>query len=112
MAAGPLVQELRDRFENISEQHKVEGCFCLKIGLDIENGAVGVEVKLASELLSCTNAQGLIGQAVYYQKRGYGNNLIVAVIGMRNELREPVVKETLGILKELGITTAEIEARD
>ena len=87
----------------------VGGYFNLAIDLDIGNGLVGVEVKHAASLLKAAEAHRLIGQAGYYQRRRYGENLIVAVVGNQTELGDLGVREVMSFLQDLGISTVGIK---
>jgi hypothetical protein len=79
------------------------GYLGLKIDIDLGNGRVGVEVKLAESLLKAAEAHRLIGQAVYYQKRRYQDNLIVAVVGRSGDLEAPMLKELGSFLESIGV---------
>ena len=91
------------RFDDVSEQYSLGGYFALKIDFDIGNGKIGVELKMAESLRNPGETQRLIGQAIYYRQRRYGDNLIVGVVGAEEVLRGPAVRETLSFLTELGI---------
>lgn len=85
--------------EKVSSQYSVGGFLALKTDLDIGNGLVGVELKIA-ENLSASEMQRLIGQVVYYKKRYYENNLIVFIAG-RGVLTSSL-NELIEFLNELG----------
>jgi hypothetical protein len=95
---------LSPHFEDVFREYNIGGYFGLRIDLDIGNGKVGVEVKLAEALFTAGEAHRLIGQAVYYQRRRYGENLNVAVVGSESDLQDPGVRETLSFLTDLGIS--------
>jgi hypothetical protein len=77
----------------------VGGFLALKTDLDVGNGLVGVELKIA-ENLTASEMQRLIGQVVYYKKRYYENNLIVFIAG-RSALTSSL-SELIEFLNELG----------
>lgn len=104
-AHAEIASNLESLFEDVFFEYNIGGYFGMKIDLDIGNGKVGVEVKLADSLFKAAESTRLIGQAVYYQRRRYGENLIVAVVGREDELRDPGVRETLSFLNDLGIST-------
>ena len=104
-AQGEIQLVLSSHFEDVAFEYNVGGYFGLRIDLDIGNGKVGVEVKLADALFEAAGAHRLIGQAVYYQRRRYGDNLVVAVVGTEEDLRDPGLRETLSFLSDLGISS-------
>jgi hypothetical protein len=85
--------------EKVSNQYSVGGFLALKTDLDVGNGLVGVELKIA-ENLTASEMQRLIGQVVYYKKRYYENNLIVFIAG-RSALTSSL-SELIEFLNELG----------
>ena len=107
-ARDELASNLKMHFEDVVIEYNIGGYFGLRIDLDIGNGKFGIEVKLAEAIATAVEAHRLIGQAVYYQKRRYGDNLAIAVVGGEDELREPGVRETLSFLADLGITTVSV----
>ena len=92
-------------YNNVHQQFSVGGNLALKIDLDIDE-RIGVEIKMAEELLkNASNAQRLLGQALYYSKRKYNENVIVVVIGSSKNQNEPMIKELkLFIEQDLGLT--------
>lgn len=108
-AQDAIGYHLGEIFEDAVPQYNIGGYLGLKIDIDIGNGKVGVEVKLADSLLdSATEIQRLIGQAVYYHKKRYMGNLIVAVVGRREDLDHPKLKETYWFLEDFDITCVRI----
>lgn len=103
-AQGEIQSVLSSHFEDVAFEYNVGGYFGSRIDLDIGNGKVGVEVKLANALFEAAGAHRLIGQAVYYQRRRYRDNLIVAVVGTEEDLRDPRLRETRSFLADLGIS--------
>jgi hypothetical protein len=45
----------------------------------------------------------VFGQAVYYSKKRYGENFLVAVVGTEYDLDEPVVREAMSFLNSINI---------
>lgn len=86
--------------EKVSTQYSVGGFLALKTDIDIGNGQVGIELKIADNL-SATDMQRLIGQVIYYKKRFYNNNLLVFIAG-RNSISSHF-KELKDFIEELGI---------
>jgi hypothetical protein len=87
--------------EQIHNQYSVGGFLALKTDIDVGNGQVGIELKI-SDHLAATDMQRLIGQAIYYKKRFYKNNLIV-LIASRSSINS-TTKELKEFIEELGIT--------
>ncbi len=105
-AQDAIGYHLVEAFEDVVPQYNIGGYLGLKIDIDLGNGRVGVEVKLAESLLKAKAAEAhrLIGQAVYYQKRRYQDNLIVAVVGRSGDLEAPMLKELGSFLESVGVT--------
>ncbi len=100
-----IVEILGPKFAAVADQYSVGGFNGWRIDIDIGNGKVGVEVKLAASLqTSSAEMQRLVGQAVYYRKKRYDDNLIVGIVGEPDDLKDPVITELRSFLEELGIT--------
>lgn len=76
------------------------GFLALKTDIDVGNGQVGIELKIADNL-TATDMQRLIGQVIYYKKRFYNNNLLVVIAG-RNSISS-AFKELIDFIEELGV---------
>ncbi|HEX7413755.1 MAG TPA: hypothetical protein VF411_06875 [Bacteroidia bacterium] len=87
--------------ERVYRQYSVGGFLALKTDIDIGNGQVGIELKIADHL-TATEMQRMIGQVVYYKKRYYNNNLIV-YIASKSSLTA-TIKELKEFMEELGTT--------
>ncbi len=108
-ALNEILLILKQNFEGITDEYYIGGYFNLRIDIDVGNGQVGVEVKHASSLARKSHeAHRLIGQAVYYQRRCYHDNLIVIVVGNHDEITNLGVQETLEFLKSLGASVVTI----
>ena len=100
---------LGPRFRSVASQYAVGGYLGLKIDLDVGNGQVGVELKLAASLANSTGEfHRLIGQALYYRFRRYKDNLIVAVAGEPADAEDPLFVELFGVLTSIGITPVHV----
>jgi len=86
--------------DNLSNQYSVGGFLALKTDLDVGNGKVGIELKIADNL-SATDMQRLIGQALYYKKRFYKENLLVLIASKYSMPSH--IKELSDFITELGI---------
>ncbi|MCJ7457422.1 MAG: SAP domain-containing protein [candidate division Zixibacteria bacterium] len=91
-------------YKHVMSQFFIGGNLGLKIDLDIDSSKVGIEVKLSESLLNNTSEMfRLIGQLIFYKNRRYHDNLIIVVVGDKDDLDEPVIIETFNFLKEFGI---------
>jgi hypothetical protein len=91
-------------FRDVMSQYNLPGYLGLKIDLDINDGKFGIEVKLVDSFLKSTSELfRVFGQAVYYTKKRYGENFIVAVVGTPSDLEEPVVREAMSFLNSINI---------
>ena len=89
-------------FGNVHRQYSIGGYLPLKVDIDVADGQVGLEIKLAKNLETVC-IERLFGQVLYYSKRTYKKNLIVLVVGTEKEYN-PVIKEVEAIVNEQGIT--------
>ena len=87
--------------ERVHRQYSVGGFLALKTDIDIGNGQVGIELKIADHL-SATDMQRMIGQVVYYKKRFYNTNLLVFMAS--KSTINPTIKELKDFIEELGAT--------
>lgn len=86
--------------EKVARQYSVGGFLALKTDIDVGNGQVGIELKIADHL-SATDMQRLIGQVLYYKKRFYNNNLLV-FLASRSSISSHI-KELKDFVEELGV---------
>ncbi len=87
--------------ERVHRQYSVGGFLALKTDIDLGNGQVGIELKIADNL-SATDMQRLIGQVVYYKRRFYNNNLLLFIVS--KSTINPTIKELKDFVEELGAT--------
>lgn len=101
-----IAHHLIQYFPTCSTQHNLGGYLGLKIDLDIGNGNFGIEVKLSESFFKqSSEIFRMIGQAVYYTKRKYGENFILAIAGPKADKQEPKLNEAMKFLSEIGIKT-------
>lgn len=99
-----IVEALRKVFDG------VHGHLGLKSDIDIGNGEVGIELKLASALQgSAAAVQRLFGQAIFYSKRCYNEDLLVVIVGAPKFKKEPSMNEIMDFLEDIGINVLFIE---
>jgi len=84
--------------DKVHRQYNIQGYLGLKIDIDIADGQVGIELKLANQL-NTTSIERLLGQVLYYSKRNYKENLIVIVVGHEKEY-DNRLKELKNIIEE------------
>jgi hypothetical protein len=87
--------------DRVYRQYSIGGFLALKTDIDIGNGQLGIELKVADHL-TATDMQRMIGQVVYYKKRYYNNNLIVYIASKSS--MTPTIKELKDFIEELGTT--------
>lgn len=101
-----IARELSDEFgaNNVHQQYSIPGYFGMKVDIDVGDGKIGIELKLASSLdNSVANVQLLFGQAIYYYERQYQENLIVAVIGNEKLGDKPFMQEIERLLNDINV---------
>ena len=97
-----ICSELDKSIGKAHSQYNIGGYLGLRVDIDLGDGQVGIELKLAKEL----NTQGierLFGQVIYYSKRVYKDKLIVVVVGSDKEYTQ-IVREVEKFINELGVT--------
>jgi hypothetical protein len=87
--------------DKIHREYGIGGFLHLKIDIDINDGQVGIELKMAKELNS-SNIERLLGQVLYYSKRKYKENLIVLIVGTEKEY-DQTIRELKSIIIEQGV---------
>jgi hypothetical protein len=86
--------------DQVHRQYNIQGYLGLKCDIDLGDGQVGIELKLANKLSnSSSNIERLLGQVLYYSKRTYKENLIVIVVGLEKEY-DLKIKELQSIIEE------------
>jgi hypothetical protein len=88
----------------VHREYNVGGFLGLKIDIDINDGKVGVEIKILKNLNS-SSYERLLGQAIYYKKRKYDERLIILIVGTNSEYKENVqkIKELSDIIEDLDV---------
>ncbi len=102
-AENLILKKLREEFPetNFAQQYSVGGYLGLKVDIDVDNGDIGIEIKLAKQLQnSAANIQRLFGQVVYYSEKKYDDALVVLIIGSKKLKEEPFMKELTEFLEE------------
>lgn len=85
---------LKEIFQNVTMEHGVESKNAKAIDVDIANGKVGIEVKLASEIFKEGGWDRAIGQMVKYTRLKYKNeNLIFLIAGFNEDLRNSMLSD-------------------
>jgi hypothetical protein len=103
-AEEAISHRLLNYYRDVMTQYNLGGMLGLKIDIDINDGKFGIEVKLVDSLLkNSSEIFRMIGQAVYYTKKRYGSNFILAVVGTSDDLDEPVVREAFSFLETIGM---------
>jgi hypothetical protein len=98
-----LVEHLNEKVGRAHAQYNISGYLGLTVDIDLGNGQIGVELKLAKELIGNASAiERLFGQVIYYSKRQYRDRLIVVVVGTDKEHNE-VIKEIEKFIGEVGV---------
>ena len=97
-----ICAELSNTIGRAHSQYNIGGYLGLRVDIDLGDGQVGIELKLAKELSAANNIERLFGQVIYYSKRVYKDKLIVVVIGTDKEYTQ-IVKEVEKFINELGV---------
>ncbi|EAY27177.1 hypothetical protein [Microscilla marina] len=94
-----LAKKMRHYFDDVETQISMGGRE--KIDLDVGNGKVGIELKLARKLKSRNEVNRLIGQTTMYKNRKYNqNNLIILLVENTQTYEQPHVQELKQIIEK------------
>ena len=106
-AEEDISEHLLNYYRDVMNQYSLGGMLGLKIDVDINDGKFGVEIKLADSLLNKPSSSSeifrMIGQAVYYSKKRYGPNFVLAIVGTKDDIDEPVLREAFSFLESINI---------
>lgn len=84
-----LKNYLKKYFDHVNDEYVIGGLNASKMDIDVGQGGVGIELKLAEKVYKSSEFDRLTGQLRNYSKSKYGNdNLIVAIIGDKNHQKE------------------------
>jgi hypothetical protein len=95
--------ELDSTIGKAHSQYNIGGYLGLRVDIDLGDGQVGIELKLAKELSAANNIERLFGQVIYYSKRVYKDKLIVVVVGTDKEYTQ-IIREVEKFITEIGVT--------
>ncbi|MBK9246548.1 MAG: hypothetical protein IPM69_00165 [Ignavibacteria bacterium] len=93
--------ELMFNKEHVQRQYNIGGILGLKSDIDVGNGQVGIELKIANNL-SAYEMQRLVGQVIYYKEKFYKNKLLIYIVS--KSTITPDLNELKQFLEELGTT--------
>lgn len=96
-----IAKQLNAEFGKVHQQYSIGGFLGLKCDIDLHDGKVGIEVKLA-KLLTTSSIERLFGQSLYYSRRTYKQNLIVLIVGTEKQYNR-ILDEVSDILNEIGV---------
>lgn len=103
-AEEAISEYLLNYYRDVMNQYSLGGMLGLKIDVDINDGKFGIEIKLVDSLLkNSSEIFRMIGQAVYYTKKRYASNFVLAIVGTKDNLDEPVVREAFNFLEGIAI---------
>lgn len=94
-------------FPLVSTQYQIGGSKNARerVDIDVGNGQVGIEIKLARLLRKSNERNRLLGQIDLYRERKYkNNNLLVLIVGEKNYEKEDNIIELKKILDDKGVS--------
>lgn len=102
-----LEKFFKKHFQTVYREYALEGVNTKKIDFDLGKGKLGIEVKLAREIIKEGSWDRALGQISKYTKKKYtDNNLVVLVAGTEEERDAHKIKEFIKDIKALdGIFT-------
>lgn len=94
-----LCAHLRDYFEHVDTEYGIPGLNSTKIDLDVGEGQVGIELKLASKVFKTAEFNRLAGQLRQYSLQRYSkDNLLLGIIGTSDDKKETSWLKQIGEL--------------
>jgi hypothetical protein len=102
-----LATKLIKFFPTVSTQYQIGGSKNARerVDIDVGNGQVGIEIKLARLLKKSNERNRLLGQIDLYRERKYKNkNLLVLIVGEKKEEKEENIIELKKILADKGVS--------
>lgn len=99
-----IVKQLKEIYgqELITTEYHIGGYKGMRCDIDIANGSIGIELKVAEQLRTAAHVERLIGQVVYDMWRKYQHrNFIVVVVGKEKE-NDASMQELAQIIQNLG----------
>ena len=104
-----IAKQLNTEFGKVHQQYSIGGFLGLKCDIDLHDGQVGIEIKLA-KLLTTSAIERLFGQSLYYSRRTYKKNLIVMIVGTEKQYTR-ILDEVKDILSEIGVQFIYLEVK-
>lgn len=96
-----LYKHLKEKFHTVDRQVYIGGVKALKIDIDVANGKIGVELKMAHKLIDSTEKQRFIGQMHDYTTKRYKpENFILAVAGGQMQKDDITLREIRKLVQE------------
>ena len=106
-----LENHFKKIYQHVTTQHGVEGTNAKAIDFDIGRGKVGIELKLAQEVIKEGGNDRLLGQVIKYKTRKYNaSNLIVAIVGFEDEMRQTALSDLEDFLIEQKVELSFLNA--
>ncbi len=97
-----LFKKLSAKFPKIDRQKGLDSSNGMKIDIDLGHGEIGIEIKLAEQLVgNASKRKEAIGQLVQYRKM-YETDLILIVGGKKTEGLSPLLREVQENTKSVG----------
>jgi hypothetical protein len=104
-----LEKFFKKHFETVYREYALEGVNVNRIDFDLGKGRIGVEIKLAREIIKESSWKIALGQAFKYVKKKYKeDNLIFLIAGTEDERDNQKIKEFVSDLKSIGCIHAYI----
>jgi hypothetical protein len=100
------IQEfLADYLENNTEhsihrEYNIGGMLASKIDIDVNEGQVGIELKMVRAIGSAEHIYKFMGQVLYYSRRLYNNNTIIIICGNKKQINRPIIRELKKFFEE------------
>ena len=88
--------------ENVQKEYSIGGYWGMRSDLDLFDGKIGIELKIAEQLKKATNVERLIGQTIYYTKRKYSYGNLIVLVGGKEKEYDASMREIENIINSIG----------
>lgn len=96
-----LVKHMKQRFVEITPQYSIGGRIAGSIDIDVADGIAGIELKDAKSVVKASEFNRMRGQLQDYKKKRYkDDNLILLVVGERDDKDDSRLIEVVKFCKE------------
>jgi len=87
-----LEKYLRTKYKTVTTQYNLESISGSQIDIDLGRGILGIEIKIANQILKQANFDRMQGQVMGY-KKNYKKNLILLICGENEDFEQTRIQD-------------------